>query len=167
MVIMYYEHNDIFINFGMEGHTMSHNRTNRSERSDLTPQQMTAIERLLAGGTITASAEAAGVTRETVHRWKKSDWRFQAAMNQRLREYQEATRTKLHSTALRASEVVAEAIDRGNLKAALAILKGIGALEGVAPKIGEEDPEELRLDAQLDADRKNRDRQNQMMATTV
>jgi len=126
-----------------------------------------ALERLIAGETITAAAEAAGVTRETVHRWKKSDWRFQAALNQRLLEYQQAAHTKLHSAALRASEVIAEAIDRGNLKAAIAVLKGIGALPGAVPKIGEDDPDELQLEARINEGRKDRDRTTDMILNGV
>ena len=52
----------------------------------LTAQQERVLERLLTGETVTAAAEAEGVDRSTVHRWRREDLAFQAAYNQRRRE---------------------------------------------------------------------------------
>ena len=43
----------------------------------LTPQQLTAIERLLLGATITEAAQAALVSRQTVSEWRNHHWPFQ------------------------------------------------------------------------------------------
>jgi transposase-like protein len=45
----------------------------------LTPKQRKAVEALLTTGEVTAAAQAAGVSRETLHRWLKQPG-FQAAV---------------------------------------------------------------------------------------
>jgi transposase-like protein len=45
----------------------------------LTPKQRKAVEALLTTGEVTAAAQAAGVSRETLHRWLKQPL-FQAAV---------------------------------------------------------------------------------------
>src|SRR5688572_21353545 len=51
-------------------HTMPQNLTPGAIR-ELTPKQRKAVEALLATGEVTAAAQAAGVSRETLHRWLK------------------------------------------------------------------------------------------------
>lgn len=137
---------------------MPRNATLRECSGGIAPNQVIALERLLAGDTVTAAAQAAGVSRETVHRWKRYDWQFQAALNQGLNEYQEATRTRLHSVAHRASEIIAQAIERGNLKAAIAVLKGVGVLPGSASPIGPIEPVEVQEEARLASAKREHDR---------
>ena len=52
-------------------------------------------------------------------------------------------------TAHRATEVVAAAVEAGDLATALKVLKGIGALSGDGVTISSEDPEVLRDEAQI------------------
>ncbi len=47
----------------------------------MSPQQQVAIEQLVAGKSLVASATSAGVTRLTLYRWLKSDPVFTAAYN--------------------------------------------------------------------------------------
>ena len=123
---------------------MLQNSTEREERETLTPQQIAALERLLAGETVTATAEAVGIDRSTLHRWLREDYVFQARLNQAKRELADATRARLLRVADKAAEAVGNAVDQGNLNAALAVLKGLGALSGMAVTPGPEDPEVLR-----------------------
>lgn len=54
---------------------------NATEFARVSPQQWKAIERLLAGDTVTDAASAAGVDRVTLWRWQRKDVAFQAALN--------------------------------------------------------------------------------------
>jgi hypothetical protein len=105
---------------------------------------VTALEALLAGQTVTCSAMAAGVDRTTVHGWLKSDFTFRAAYNGGRQELLERMESRLMGLADKAAGVVETALDRGDEKAALAVLKGLGLLDGVRPVIGSDDPREIR-----------------------
>jgi hypothetical protein len=74
----------------------------RDEPSKLSPTQQQALAALLAGSTVTAAADAEGVDRTTVHRWLRSDYDFQAAMNRARRELRDATASRLYDAAKRA-----------------------------------------------------------------
>jgi hypothetical protein len=115
----------------------------------LTPAQETAIAALLAGRTVTNAAEAAGVDRATVHRWLREHFGFQAAVNAGRRELREGVHTRLERLAEKAAGCVEKAIDGGDVKAALEILKGLQVLAPTS--IGSEDPEQLAKEADISA----------------
>lgn len=131
-----------------EGNIVQQNAT---EESGLSPQQLQALESLLRGETVTEAASRAGVDRTTVHRWQREDYRFMAAVNSGRREIAEAIQARLLGVALSASETVASAIESGDVRTALTVLKGMGVLSGELPRIGPEDPEEIRNDAAIAA----------------
>ena len=60
---------------------------NATPQAELSPQQVLAIEQLAVGATVVSAAEAAGISRETVHRWNREDWAFQAAVNRARRAH--------------------------------------------------------------------------------
>ncbi len=124
------------------------NGTTRDASESLTPQQQHAVELLMAGLTVSAVAEAVGVSRETVHRWRRQDRSFVAAMNRARRDAHEATMARLLSVWSKAADNLAAAVEQGDLKASLAVLRGIGMLEGEAPSIGSDDPEVLAENAE-------------------
>ncbi len=128
---------------------MPHNATEKEEKEALTPQQVTALEQLLSGGTVTAAAGAAQIDRSTLHRWLKEDYVFQARLNQLKRELVEAVEARLLTIVQKATQAVENAVDEGNLVASLAVLKGMGALSGTPVTPGLEDPEALRQAAKL------------------
>jgi hypothetical protein len=130
---------------------MSQKSTNAETAPALSPVQLAAIQHLLAGETVTASAQAAGVSRETVHRWRKEDWLFQAEFNRRQREIQSAIQSRLLSMALAATDTVNQAIAGGDLKAALAVLKGVAGLDEARMQLGSDDPKFLKEEAELAA----------------
>ncbi len=111
----------------------------------LPPQQTQALASLLVGQTVTAAADAAGVDRTTVHRWLREDWDFQAALNRARREFRDGLRAHLENVAERAVQAVNEAIEAGDVKVALVVLKGLGLLGGHVPSIGVDDPAALLL----------------------
>ena len=130
---------------------MQQNTTTQGKSSELTIPQTKALGALLAGGTVTRAAERAAVDRTTVHRWLREDWDFQAALNRGRSELQSAVEARLLLVAEQAAETVAHAVQGGDLRAAIAVLKGLGLLAGYPPEIGDDDPDRLREEADLRA----------------
>jgi AcrR family transcriptional regulator len=111
---------------------------------ELRPDQIVALTHLLAGATIAATAEAAGVGRTTIHRWFRDDFAFQAEFNRRRRVLVEACEARLVALAEKALAVVEEALDSGDRKIALSVLRGAGVFDMRRPGPTEGDPELLR-----------------------
>lgn len=101
--------------------------TYKPDPYELTPQQIEALELLLAGETVTATAAALGVARETVTRWRHSDPGFEAAYNAGLVSAWEASRKRLLDTRAKAIDKLAELLDNKDpaivLKAAAALVR--------------------------------------------
>ena len=129
------------------------------------PQQLRAVELLLGGLTVTAVAAELGVGRETVRRWLRRDWYFVAAMNRAKRELNEAAKTRLLTVWGKAAENVAKAVEGGDLRASLLVLKGFSEMVGQAPRVGSDDPQKLEENAKLaHMEAENADYQRRMMA---
>jgi hypothetical protein len=127
-------------------------KTDRHEtprNATLSPTQAIAVAALLAGKTVTAAAADAGCDRATVHRWLREDHVFRASLNAGRRELRDAVTCRLERLAEKAAECVEKAIDDGDVKAALGVLKGLQVLAPAA--IGSADPTELAADDQLHA----------------
>jgi hypothetical protein len=121
---------------------MRQNETEGDTRA-LSPAQLAAIEKLLLGAKIVDAASAAGVDRRTVHRWLKGDRDFQAELNRRRNDLTMALDDHLRRIALDGLDAVEEAVRGGNVNAALAVLRGIGALSGQRQPPRIEDPDDL------------------------
>ena len=115
----------------------------------LSPAQFRAVEALLAGKTITAAASAGGVDRGTVHRWLKDDFAFQAELNRARREMRGAAFGNLERLAVKAGDCLEKALDQGDVRAALEVLKRLKLF--TPPRIGSEDPEELAAEVEVEA----------------
>ena len=98
--------------------------TGDAER-DLTTAQTVAVVRLASGDTVTAAAEAAGVARESVHRWMGDDPVFLAALNTARTEVRDAAERRLLNVAGQASANLQRAVADGNLQASIAVLRGL------------------------------------------
>ena len=128
---------------------MSQNATDQTARP-LSKAQLSALEALLTGSTVTDAAVAAGVARTTVHRWLKDDWVFQAELNRERREIRDAIRSQLLRAAESAVRSVSRAIDEGDLRVAMDVLKGVGLLGSrVQIEIGDDDPAALEEEARV------------------
>ena len=115
----------------------------------LTPQQATVCDLLAGGSTITDSAGAVKVSRQTVSEWLHHHAAFQATLNARRRELFDEGTQRLRSLVPRALEVIAAALDGSSPKAALAsafhVLKAAGVYGRPAPS-GSVDAEEIEAD---------------------
>ena len=114
------------------------------EPAEFSPAQIAAMEALLAGKTATDAAAGAGVNRRTLYNWLKTDFRFQAAVNRGRRELQQAVACRIGQLAADAAECVAGAVRKGDVKAALEILRRTNAF--AAPKIGSDDELVLQIE---------------------
>ncbi len=121
----------------------------KNEGIKLSASQIRAVEALLHGQTMTAAAKSAGISRETLHRWQRENFAFQAIYNEGRRELLNAIQSRLLALADKATETVTEAIEQGDTKAALALLKGLGMLPGSPIRIGTDDPHILRQDSEI------------------
>src|SRR5262249_17311347 len=112
------------VNKGGKDTMTRQNQTNPdTSRPELTPQQAAAVDHLALGRTITEVAEAVGVTRETVSGWLNQQPEFQAALNRKPRELWEGWRDRLRAMLPSALDVIQSELEKGNLKAALEIVK--------------------------------------------
>ena len=128
---------------------MTQNETDQTARP-LSEAQLSVLQALLTGSTVTDAALAASVARTTVHRWLRDDWAFQAALNRERREIRDAIRSQLLRAAESAVRSVSRAIDDGDLRVAMDVLKGVGLLGSrVQIEIGDDDPAALEEEARV------------------
>jgi transposase-like protein len=113
----------------------------------LPPAQLAALTALLSGHSVTDAAAIANVDRSTLYRWLREPV-FLAAYNQGRADLLAASQTRLLALAEHAVALVAAAIDQDrDVKTALAVLRGLGALSG-SLAIGPTDPQAVE-DAQV------------------
>jgi hypothetical protein len=107
-----------------------------------------AIAALVAGRTVKDAADAAGVARETVHRWRRDDLQFIAALNRERRDARDAVSAEVRALGRDAVAVLRKLLRSRStppaLRARIAwdLLTGLGAT-GPEP-FGETDPDRLR-----------------------
>lgn len=113
----------------------------------LKPAQITALQALLAGETVTAAAEAAGVSRSAVSDWKNNDPYFIAAYRAAKSDTLARCRQQLVAQVVEpAREVVAQAVQDGDVTTARRVLKGLGVLDTEPIESGITDPEVVRVE---------------------
>lgn len=104
-----------------------------TKTDELSAQQLTAVDMLATGASITATSEAVSMTRQTVSEWANRDARFRAALNRRRAELWMEQRDRVRALLPKAVERIErafEADDGDSLRAALQLLKlaGLGEL---------------------------------------
>jgi len=102
----------------------------------LSATQIQAIRHLISGESISSTAGSLGVNRATIHRWLKDDLAFRASLNRAKTELSESIDARLHQISSRALDTVQEALEDGDRKVAIAVLKGCGFLDGRRSDIG-------------------------------
>jgi hypothetical protein len=117
----------------------------------LSPAQLTAIQSMLSGHSLGASADAAGITRMTLYRWLHKDPKFRAAYNAWQSDAIMSVRTKLLSMSDAAVTTIGRAV-KSDPKIALGVLKALGTL--TPPEAGSTDPEEVETQMDIDQQKK-------------
>jgi AcrR family transcriptional regulator len=120
---------------------------------DMSPEllagpQQAALELLLTGKSIAETARSAGVSRTTVYQWLKSDPVFQAAYNEWHEEMRESSRSRLLMLTDKATNAVEKALESGDAKMGLQLLKSMGMLKD--RPAGPTDPDEVTRIAGLE-----------------
>ena len=101
----------------------------------LSLKQMAAFGVLTNGGTIATAARAARVSRKTIYVWQEEGHPFATAFEQWKRSVAGTCRTRLLMIGEAATVLIARAIKGGDVRAALAVAKGMGLLS--PPPVGE------------------------------
>ena len=105
----------------------------------ITPQQERAIGLMASGKTATDAAAGVGVSRATLYRWMRDDPAFVAAWNAWQGDQRQATRAQLLGLSGEAVAAVRGAMQKGDGRLGLAMLKAMGLLAEQA--VGSEDAE--------------------------
>ncbi len=93
---------------------------------DISDRQRVAIESLVAAGTQTDAAVAAGVTRQTVNSWVNHHIGFIVQLNQRRHEQRRISAQRLQTAISAAIDNIEERITQGDCTVALQLLKLVG-----------------------------------------
>lgn len=114
----------------------------------LSPAQRSAITQLARGRSIKAAADAVGIHRGTLHRWLREDPAFRAAFHAWQAEALDSLGTQLLSLGAPSVRTYRRAINKGDVRAAGQVLKGLGLF--TPPRPGPQDPAECRRVAELE-----------------
>lgn len=114
--------------------------------TELTPQQIETASLLASGKSITASADAVGVNRSTIHDWLKNAM-FVAYLNGLKQDLLVSTRQKIMGLSSKALDILEGLLDDpgtdANLrvKIALRLIEGVGGLDpSKVASVGSSDP---------------------------
>ena len=99
------------------------------QRDQLSVGQLTALDALMDGKSLSAAAAEAGVDRGTLFRWRQDHSAFKAALEAWKSRLVGGNRDELTSMVNQAMSVVGRAVEKEDLRAALAVLKCAGVLE--------------------------------------
>jgi Helix-turn-helix of insertion element transposase len=127
--------------------------TDHNEMQQLDPRQLRAVDLLVEGKTDTQVAAEIEVDRSTVWRWRKRDPFFRAELARRRDELWNASGERLRALRLRAFDAIDDALDRGDWRAAVALLKLTGISDLKLDSLGSTDPDTIaKNDAMDEAD---------------
>jgi Homeodomain-like domain-containing protein len=131
----------------------------RAGRWELTPQQAAAVDLLATGRTVSETAEAVGVVRQTVSEWLNRHHGFRAELNRRREELWDGMQDRLRALLPKALDVIAGELDSERaLAAAVHVLRACG-LYGIAAPFGPTTSEELELkEREAEGERRRRAR---------
>ncbi len=121
--------------------TKSNESSQMSAGSRLSVEQMNAIDILVQGRTDQETAETVGVARETVTRWRNDNPHFTAELNRQRRLIWGDSHDRLRALAGKAVDALEVALDEGDSRVAVEVLKAIGLYGQVRPPSGPEDAE--------------------------
>lgn len=118
-------------------HPMNGNITNGAGDT-LTPSQVAALKALLRGSSVTAAAQAAGVSRQTCSEWRNRNPTFVAAMNASRLDIWRHVQDRLRALVGNSLDLLEAELANGDVDTAKAILVAAGSLN--LSTIGESNP---------------------------
>jgi hypothetical protein len=124
-------------------HKTAQNDTYQSR--PLAPEQLNTITYLCTGMTDAETAAVVGVQRETVWRWRNTSPDFMSELEKTRQQFMSGAVDKLRSAIPKAVANVVNAVEGGDLKASLALLKCVGLEGSDYFKPGETDPSSIAL----------------------
>jgi hypothetical protein len=104
----------------------------------VSPRQRLALEAFCKGGTIGDAAKAANVSRQTLHRWRAKYPHFALAMSSWSSACLSTAESELAELASRAVGALSNAIDKGDSRSAMAVLRSLGVLRTYQPSAARE-----------------------------
>ncbi len=126
--------------------TKSHKTSQGPSGSRLSVEQLNAIDVLVLGKTDQETADAVGVARETVTRWRNDNIHFAAELNRQQKSIWTASHDRLRSLAGKAVDTLEAAMDAGDTRAAVEVMKAVGLYGQVQPPSGPVDVEVVMLE---------------------
>jgi hypothetical protein len=99
----------------------------------VSPRQRLALEAFCKGGTMGDAAKAANVSRQTLHRWRAKYPHFALAMSSWSAACLSMAESQLAELASRAVGALSNAIDKGDTRSAMAVLRSLGVLRTYQP----------------------------------
>jgi hypothetical protein len=99
----------------------------------VSPRQRFALEAFCKGGTIGDAAKAANVSRQTLHRWRAKYPHFAMAMSSWSAACLSTAESQLAELASRAVGALSNAIDKGDARTAMAVLRSLGVVRTYQP----------------------------------
>ena len=121
--------------------TESNNSSQKPPGTNLSVQELNAIDILVQGKTDQETALAVGVVRETVTRWRNDNPYFAAELNKQRKLIWGTNQDRLRSLTTKAVDTIETALDAGDSKAAVEVLKAVGLYGQVTPPSGPVDAE--------------------------
>jgi transposase-like protein len=103
------------------------------DRRRLSPRQMAALKAFHGGSSLADAAKAAGVTRQTLHRWRTQYHWFAEAMEVWEEGQMVIARSRLVDMADNAIDALAHAIEKGDARAAMMVLRSLRILRTYGP----------------------------------
>jgi hypothetical protein len=94
----------------------------------LSPRQEAAVDLMAAGFGVTEVAKKLEVSRWTVSMWRSRNPEFRAALNERRKELWSGLTDRLRSLLPAALDLIERQIRRGNVNAALSLVKSVGPI---------------------------------------
>lgn len=119
--------------------THDHTPSLSEDAARLSVAQLTAIDLLVQGKLDREAAEAAGVSRETVTRWRNGNAPFQAELNRVRARVWRGCQDHLASLVHEALDTLADAMREGDVRAAIALVKTARLEEAIAQPDDEQD----------------------------
>lgn len=99
----------------------------------LNAAQAAAITAIIEGGSLVEAAEAAGVDRKTLYRWRTHDPRFMATLDSWRAELRASVHDRLNGLAGACTSVIEDAIEKGDVRVAMRLVERLGIAKDTPP----------------------------------